>query len=188
MQMKDVPTGSRILILSGTELRNKLQKGLEIPLWFTISAVSKILMKAYPPRHEQGFTLFFTGLSASGKSTLSNAIHTALLEDGRKSLTVLDGDEVRTILSSELGFSKEHRDLNIKRIGYVAKQISKNGGVAICAAIAPYNEVRAQIRKDIETIGGFVEIYVATPLEVCEKRDPKALYAKARQGIIKNFT
>ncbi len=131
---------------------------------------------------------WFTGLSGAGKSTVANALLVKMLESGDRSVTLLDGDLVRKHLSSELGFSKEHRNLNILRIGYVATEITKNGGVAICAPIAPYRTTRRQVRNAIEAVGGFVEIYVSTPLEVCEKRDRKGLYAKARAGVIKGVT
>src|SRR5690606_33798832 len=146
------------------------------------------LSKVYPKRNRQGFTLFFTGLSGSGKSTLSRIIYAKLVEDGRRPVTLLDGDIVRQNLSSELGFSREHRNLNIRRIGFVANEITRNGGVAICAPIAPYRETRRSVRELIEENGAFIEIYVSTPLEVCETRDRKGLYAKARKGIIPEFT
>ena len=132
--------------------------------------------------------MFFTGLSGSGKSTIANVLMVKLLEMGGRPVTLLDGDIVRKNLSSELGFSKEHRDLNIQRIGFVASEITKNGGIAICAPIAPYDSVRQQVRETIDPGGGFVLVHVATPLEVCEQRDRKGLYAKARAGIIKEFT
>ncbi len=132
--------------------------------------------------------MFFTGLSGSGKSTIANALLIKLLENGGRSVTLLDGDIVRKNLSSELGFSREHRNLNILRIGYVASEITKSGGIAICAPIAPYAATRQRVREIVEARGGFLEIHVATPLEVCEERDRKGLYAKARAGIIKEFT
>jgi sulfate adenylyltransferase len=132
--------------------------------------------------------VFFTGLSGSGKSTIANALLVKLLELGGRPVTLLDGDIVRKNLSSELGFSKEHRDLNILRIGYVASEITKNGGIAICAPIAPYDHTRQQVRKGIEEVGGFSLVHISTPVEVCEVRDRKGLYAKARAGIIKEFT
>ena len=132
--------------------------------------------------------MFFTGLSGSGKSTIANALMVKLMEMGGRPVTLLDGDLVRKHLSSELGFSKEHRDLNIQRIGYVASEITKNGGIAICAPIAPYAATRKSVREMIEPLGGFIEIHVATPIEVCEARDRKGLYAKARAGILKGFT
>ena len=132
--------------------------------------------------------MFFTGLSGSGKSTVANALMVKLMEMGGRPVTLLDGDLVRKHLSSELGFSKEHRDLNIQRIGYVASEITKNGGIAICAPIAPYAATRKRVREMVEPLGGFLEIHVATPIEVCEARDRKGLYAKARAGILKGFT
>jgi len=177
-----------VLNISGTEFRRRLQEGLEIPDWFSYPKVVEELRKSYPPRHKQGVTIFFTGLSGSGKSTIANALLVKLLEIGDRPVTLLDGDHVRKNLSSELGFSKEHRDINIKRIGYVASEICKNGGVAICAPIAPYTATRQYVREINEKVGGFVEIHVSTSLEVCEERDRKGLYAKARAGIIKEFT
>ncbi|MDT8320368.1 MAG: bifunctional sulfate adenylyltransferase/adenylylsulfate kinase [Xanthomonadales bacterium] len=178
----------RILELSGTEFRRRLREGLDIPEWFSFPAVVEELRRAHPPKHEQGFTVFFTGLSGSGKSTIANALMVKLLEDGSRPVTLLDGDVVRKNLSSELNFSKEHRDLNILRIGYVASEITKNRGIAICAPIAPYTHTRRQVRELISPLGGFLEVFVATPLEVCEARDRKGLYAKAREGLIKGFT
>ena len=178
----------KVLDISGTEFRRRLQEGLDIPEWFSYSKVVAELRKSFPPRHKQGFTVFFTGLSGSGKSTIANALLVKLLENGGRNVTLLDGDIVRKNLSSELGFSREHRDLNIHRIGYVASEITKNGGAAICAPIAPYATPRKLVRELIEPLGGFLEIHVATPLEVCEERDRKGLYAKARAGIIKEFT
>ena len=184
----EVEQGARTLDISGTELRRRLHEGLEIPSWFSFPAVVEELRRTHPPRHAQGFTVFFTGLSGSGKSTVANALMVKLMELGTRPVTLLDGDLVRKHLSSELGFSKEHRDLNIQRIGYVASEITKNGGIAICAPIAPYAATRKLVREMIEPLGGFLEIHVATPLEVCEQRDRKGLYAKARAGIIKGFT
>ena len=178
----------KILDISGTEFRRRLREGLEIPEWFSYPKVVEELRKSYPPRHRQGFTVFFTGLSGSGKSTIANALLVKLLENGGRRVTLLDGDIVRKNLSSELGFSKEHRDLNILRIGFVASEITKNGGVAICAPIAPYTATRRRVRELIEAGGGFLEVFVATPIEVCEERDRKGLYAKARAGLIKEFT
>ncbi len=178
----------RILNISGTELRRRLQEGLEIPDWFSFPDVVAELRRTHPPRHKQGFTVFFTGLSGSGKSTVANALMSKLMEIGGRPISLLDGDIVRKNLSSELGFSKEHRDLNILRIGYVASEITKNGGIAICAPIAPYASTRRQVRETIAPYGGFIEIHVSTPLEVCEARDRKGLYALARAGKIKEFT
>jgi sulfate adenylyltransferase len=184
----EVPKGSRVLNISGTELRRRLNEGSEIPAWFTYSEVVHELRRSFPPRHKQGFTVFFTGLSGSGKSTIANALLIKFLETGGRPVTLLDGDIVRKHLSSELGFSKEHRDINIRRIGFVASEITKNGGIAICAPIAPYDSVRKQVRQMVEPVGGFILVHVATTLEVCEQRDRKGLYAKARAGILKEFT
>lgn len=183
-----VPQGARTLNISGTELRERLNEGRDIPGWFTYPEVVQELRRTYPPRHKQGVTVFFTGLSGSGKSTIANALRVKFLEVGGRPVTLLDGDLVRKHLSSELGFSKEHRDINIRRIGYVASEITKNGGIAICAPIAPYDSVRKQVREMVEPYGGFVLVHVATSLEVCEQRDRKGLYAKARAGIVKEFT
>ena len=184
----EVPEGVETRSISGTELRDRLADGREIPDWFTFPAVEKELRRSYPPRRRQGFTVFFTGLSGSGKSTVANVLRVKLLEMGGRSVTLLDGDILRKNLSSELGFSREHRDLNITRVGFVASEITKGGGIAICAPIAPYTEVRRQNREMISSVGGYVLVYLSTPLETCEARDRKGLYAKARAGIIKEFT
>ncbi len=184
----EVPEGSRALNISGTELRERLAKGRDIPSWFTFPEVAVELRKSNPPRHKQGFTVFFTGLSGSGKSTIANCLLVKFLEMGGRPVTLLDGDMVRKNLSSELGFSKEHRDINIRRIGYVASEITKNGGIAVCAPIAPYDKTRKDVRGAVEAGGGFILVHVDTPVEVCEQRDRKGLYAKARAGIIKEFT
>jgi sulfate adenylyltransferase len=183
-----VPNGARILSISETELFDRLSDGREIPDWFTFPNVARELRRTHPPRHKMGFTVFFTGLSGAGKSTIANVLLVKFLEMGGRPVTLLDGDIVRKHLSSELGFSKEHRDINIRRIGFVASEITKNGGLAICAPIAPYDSVRQEVREMIQNRGGFVLVHVATPLEVCEKRDRKGMYAKARAGIIKEFT
>ncbi|WP_435141128.1 bifunctional sulfate adenylyltransferase/adenylylsulfate kinase [Pseudopelagicola sp. nBUS_19] len=177
-----------ILNISGTELRRRLSEGLEIPEWFSFPEVVKELRRTRPARSKQGFTVFFTGFSGSGKSTIANALMVKLMEMGGRPVTLLDGDIVRKNLSSELGFSKEHRDLNIRRIGYVASEITKNGGIAICAPIAPYAMTRRAVREDIEQFGAFMEVHVATSLEECERRDRKGLYKLARAGKIKEFT
>ena len=184
----EVPKGSRVLNLSGTELRRRLNEGTEIPAWFTYPEVVQELRGSYPPRHRQGVTIFFTGLSGSGKSTIANILLTKFLEAGGRPVTLLDGDLVRKHLSSELGFSKEHRDINIRRIGYVASEITKNGGIAICAPIAPYDATRKHVRSIIEPYGGFILVHISTSVETCEQRDRKGLYAKARAGILKEFT
>lgn len=184
----EVPEGSTVLDISGTELRRRLREGLDIPEWFSFPEVVAELRRTSPPRSKQGFTVFFTGLSGSGKSTIANALMVKLMEMGGRPVTLLDGDVVRKHLSSELGFSKEHRDINIRRIGYVASEITKNGGIAICAPIAPYTATRRTVRGMIEAYGAFVEVHVATSLEECEKRDRKGLYKLAREGKIKEFT
>jgi len=188
MPEDEVPEGSRVLNISGTEQRRRLNEGKELPAWFTPPAVALELRRSYPPRSAQGVTVFFTGLSGSGKSTIASVLLVKLMEIGGRPVTLLDGDLVRKHLSSELGFTKEHRDLNIRRIGFVAAEITKNGGVAVCAPIAPYDATRREVRKMVETGGGFILVHVATPLEVCEARDRKGLYAKARAGIVKEFT
>lgn len=184
----DVAPTDTILDLSGAEFRRRLSEGLDIPAWFSQPSVVAELRKRYPPKHEQGFTVFFTGLSGAGKSTIANTLLVKLLEQGSRPVTLLDGDIARKNLSSELTFSKAHRDLNILRIGFVASEITKNGGIAICAPIAPYEATRRQVRELISSLGGYVEVYVSTPLEVCEQRDVKGLYAKARSGELRGFT
>ena len=184
----EVPEGCTTLDISGTELRRRLREGLEIPEWFSFPEVVTQLRKTSPARDKQGFTVFFTGLSGSGKSTVANALMIKLMEMGGRPVTLLDGDVVRKHLSSELGFSKEHRDINIKRIGYVASEITKNGGIAICAPIAPYTATRRAVREMIEGYGAFIEVHVATSIEECERRDRKGLYKLAREGKIKEFT
>ncbi|HVG47696.1 MAG TPA: bifunctional sulfate adenylyltransferase/adenylylsulfate kinase [Rubellimicrobium sp.] len=184
----EVPEGSTVLDISGTELRRRLREGLEIPDWFSFPEVVKQLRRTSPERSKQGFTVFFTGFSGSGKSTIANALMVKLMEMGGRPVTLLDGDVVRKHLSSELGFSKEHRDINIKRIGYVASEITKNGGIAICAPIAPYAATRREVREMIEAFGAFIEVHVATTIEECERRDRKGLYKLAREGKIKEFT
>jgi sulfate adenylyltransferase len=178
----------KIRTMTETEFRRRLREGLDIPEWYSYPEIIDELSKMYPPRHRQGFTVFFTGLSGAGKSTIANALLVKLLEIGDRNVTLLDGDVVRKHLSSELGFSREHRDLNILRIGFVASEIAKNGGIAICAPIAPYRATRRRVREMIEASGGFVEVHVSTPLDVCESRDRKGLYAKARAGTLKGFT
>jgi sulfate adenylyltransferase len=184
----EVPAGTTVLDISGTELRRRLREGLDIPEWFSFPEVVTELRRTSPPRAKQGFTVFFTGLSGSGKSTVANALMVKLMEMGGRPVTLLDGDVVRKHLSSELGFSKEHRDINIRRIGYVASEITKNGGIAICAPIAPYTATRRAVREMIEAFGAFVEVHVATSIEECERRDRKGLYKLAREGKIKEFT
>ncbi|MDX6738521.1 adenylyl-sulfate kinase [Actinocorallia sp. A-T 12471] len=174
--------------LTAEELGALLDRGEEVPEWFTPRAVAAELRKARPPRHERGVTVFFTGLSGSGKSTVARALGDALIERGDRTVSLLDGDVVRQMLSSGLTFSKADRDLNIRRIGYVAAEITRHGGLAICAPIAPYAATRAEVRRMVEAVGDFVLVHVATPLEECERRDRKGLYAKARAGLIPEFT
>ncbi len=183
-----VEEGMRVQHIGPSELRRRLERNLEIPDWFTYPEIVEELRYEYPPRSRQGFTLFFTGLSGSGKSTLARVLFIKFLEMRNRPVTLLDGDIVRKNLSSELSFSREHRNLNITRIGFVASEITKNGGIAICAPIAPYEESRRANRELISRYGGYIEIYVSTPLEVCEARDRKGLYAKARAGKVKGVT
>ncbi len=184
----EVPEGAHASNMSGTDLKRRLAEGRDIPAWFTFPEVAAELQKSHPPRSRSGFTVFFTGLSGAGKSTIANVLLVKLLEMGGRPVTLLDGDIVRKNLSSELGFSKEHRDINIRRVGFVASEITKNGGIAICAPIAPYDRTRRDVRAAIEPLGCFVLVYVSTPIEVCEQRDRKGLYAKAHAGLIPEFT
>ncbi len=184
----EVRGNERTLEITSAEFRRRLREGLKIDDWFSYPAVVEELRKTIPPRHRQGLTVFFTGLSGAGKSTIANALMVKLMEQGGRRVTLLDGDIVRKNLSSELGFSREHRDLNIQRIGFVASEITKNGGIAICAPIAPYKSTRRKVRAMVEAAGGFIEVYVSTSLEECEARDRKGLYARARAGIIPEFT
>jgi sulfate adenylyltransferase len=182
-----VPAGTRVATLSGTQVRDEyLSKGATLPDWFTRPETAAILSKVSLPLHQQGFCLWFTGLSGAGKSTIAEIVAILLMEHGRQ-VTVLDGDVVRTHLSKELGFSKEDRDANILRIGFVASEIVRHHGVVICAAVSPYraarNECRSMVGKD-----RFIEVFVDTPLQVCEERDIKGMYAKARRGELKGFT
>ena len=183
----EVAPGKTIVTVSSTELRQRLRKGLSIPEWLAYPEDVRELQRVYPPRDKMGLVIFFTCLSGSGKSTLAKTL-AAVLQEKERPLTLLDGDILRTHLSNELGFSKEHRDIHIRRIGFVASEIAKCGGIAICAPIAPYSEARNYVRNLVSCQAAFLEIHVATPLAVCEERDPKGLYAKARTGIIKGFT
>ena len=184
----EVPAGARVHRVSEGELAERLAGGQAIPHWSTFPEVTEELQRRHPPRHRQGFTIFFTGLSGAGKSTIANVLLVRFMEMGGRPVTLLDGDLVRKHLSSELGFSSEHRDLNIRRIGFVAAEITKNAGIAICAPIAPYHRVRREVRKHVEAVGGFVLVHASTPFDVCEQRDRKGLYAKARAGLITHFT
>jgi sulfate adenylyltransferase len=183
-----IEKGTKTISLNGNDIRNRIRSGRNVPGWASFPEVLDELRKAYPPPSRQGFTLFFTGLSGAGKSTIAKVVFSKMLEMGQRPVTLLDGDIVRQNLSSELNFSKEHRDINVRRIGFVATEITKNRGIAICAPIAPYAHTRSEIRRAIEAHGGFVEIHVATPLQECEKRDRKGMYAKARAGLIKGYT
>jgi sulfate adenylyltransferase len=184
----EVAAEDEVRDISGTQLRRHLQDGTEIPAWFSFPEVVRILRERHPARAPRGFALFFTGLSGAGKSTIAQAVVAQLLERTSRAVTVLDGDEVRKHLSRGLGFSREDRAANVTRIGYVASEIVRHGGVAVCAPIAPYADARAEARALVEAHGDFIEIHVATPLEVCEARDRKGLYAQARAGKIAHFT
>lgn len=188
LPLNEVPENSQFVSLSGPHIRERLRVGKKIPDWATFPEVLQELERAYPPPAKQGLTIFLTGLSGAGKSTVAKVLYSRFLEIGTRPVTLLDGDIVRHNLSSELTFSKEHRDLNVKRIGFVASEITKNRGIAICAPIAPYASTRNEVRQVVEAYGGFIEIHVATPIEECEKRDRKGMYAKARAGLIKGFT
>lgn len=186
-EITQVPNGQRTISLSGTMVREDyLQNGLSLPRWFTRPQVAAILSQAHPPKHQQGFCLWFTGLSAAGKSTIAEILTTLLLEHGRQ-VTVLDGDVVRTHLSKGLGFSREDREINVRRIGFVAAEIVRHGGATICAAISPYRATRNECRLMVGS-DRFIEVFVNTPLSICERRDPKGMYARAREGGIKGFT
>jgi sulfate adenylyltransferase len=181
------PKGAKVSNISGTQVRDDyLAKGLYLPEWFTRRETSEILLEMYPPRHKQGFCLWFTGLSGAGKSTIAQIVTSMLMEHGRQ-ITVLDGDVVRTHLSKGLGFSQEDRDTNILRIGFVAGEIVRQHGAVICAAISPFRAARNECRKMVGE-DHFIEVFVDTPIEVCEQRDAKGLYAKARRGEITGFT
>ena len=186
-EASQIPTNVSAVMISGTDVKEKyLQQGKPLPQWFTRPEVATILEQAYRPRHRQGLCLWFTGLSGAGKSTTANILTIKLLENGRQ-VTLLDGDVVRTHLSQGLGFSRDDRDINIRRIGYVASEIVRHGGVAICAAVSPYRHTRNQCRSMIDE-NRFIEIFVDTPLEVCEARDAKGIYQRARAGEIKHVT
>jgi sulfate adenylyltransferase len=184
----ELTEGEETASISGTEFRRRLFAGEEIPEWFSFPESIAELQIGLQKQQRRGVTVFLTGLSGSGKSTIANMLSSKLLEIQDREVTLLDGDVIRNHLTSELGFSKEHRDLNVARVGYVASEITKHGGIAICAMIAPYGEARGKARELVEQYGTFVEVHVATPLEVCEQRDVKGLYQKARQGILKQFT
>src|SRR5918995_212696 len=182
-----IPAGAHTLHLSGTEQRRLLSQGQRLPSWFTPPKVAEELYRQHPPRSRQGFVVFLTGLPGAGKSTVANVLVIKLLEFGGRRVTLLDGDLVRKHLSLGLGYAKEDRDRNVRRIGFVAAEVAKHGGIAVCAPIAPYDATRREVRSLVEG-GGFLLVYVATPLEVCEARDRKGLYAKAREGLLPAFT
>ena len=182
------PANETPAAISGTELRERLNKNLDIPEWFSYPAVIEELRKAYPAKDKQGMTIFLTGLPSSGKSTLANALSLKLRELTSRPITLLDGDIIRTHLSKGLGFSLEDRETNIARVGFVAREITRHGGIVICALVAPYAKARNLVRQMVAEVGGFIEVYVATPLATCEERDRKGLYKKAREGLIKQFT
>jgi len=184
----ELKEGEETANISGTEFRRRLFAGEEIPAWFSFPESISELQIGIAKQQRRGVTLFFTGLSGSGKSTIASILSSKLLEVQDREITLLDGDVIRNHLTSELGFSKEHRDLNVQRVGYVASEITKHGGIAVCALIAPYIQARNKARELVEQYGTFVEVYVSTPLDVCEARDVKGLYQKARKGIIKQFT
>ncbi len=176
------------LTLSGTKLREALLAEKNIPEWFSFPEIISELRQSCPAKHQQGLTIFFTGLSGSGKTTLAKALLAKLMSEGKRNITLLDGDVMRKMLASELGFTKADRDLNIRRIGFVAAQVTKTGGMALCAAIAPYANVRNENRHLISQSGAYIEVYISTPLAECEKRDTKGLYAKARRGELNGLT
>jgi sulfate adenylyltransferase len=181
------PPGARVLSISGSQVREEyLARGRPLPTWFTRPETAAILAEVYPPRHRQGFCIWFTGLSGAGKSTIAEALLPLLLEQGRQ-VTLLDGDVVRMHLSKGLGFSREDRDANILRIGFVAAEVVRHGGVAVCAAVSPYRAARNEVRHMVGA-DRFIEVYVDTALAVCEQRDTKGLYAKARRGELRGFT
>lgn len=174
--------------ISGTELRKRLHSNLDIPEWFSYPEVIRELRKVHPPRHQQGVTIFLTGLPSSGKSTIANALSLKLREMLDRPITLLDGDIIRTHLSKGLGFSEEDRETNVTRVGFVATEITRHGGIAICALVSPFARARNKVREMIEQVGGFIEIHVSTPLATCEERDRKGLYKKARLGQVAQFT
>ena len=189
LSVEEIPKGAESLHISGTELRRRLQDGEEIPEWFSFPEILEELKNIYSSKNKKGFAVLLTGFSGSGKSTISRYLQAALNEDfSARRVTLLDGDIIRRYLSGELGFSKEHRDLNVLRTGFVASEIVKHGGIAIMALIAPYQKSRDKVRQLVNQYGEFIEIHISTPLKVCESRDRKGLYAKARKGIIKGFT
>lgn len=185
---KEVQEDMAVKKISASELRRRLEFNLEVPEWYSFPEVVSELKKTYPPRHKQGFTIFLTGLSGAGKSTLARVLYVKFMEMRDRPVTLLDGDIVRKNLSSELSYTKNHREINVRRIGFVASEITKNRGIAICAPIAPYEESRRYNRELISQYGGYIEVFVNTPFTVCELRDRKGIYAKAKQGLMKGVT
>jgi sulfate adenylyltransferase len=183
-----IEAGTERADLASGELEDLLDRGEDVPAWFTPAVVAQELRRARPPRSGRGLVIFLTGLSGSGKSTIARALRDAINERGDRTVSLLDGDLVRSLLSAGLTFSRADRDLNIARIGYVAAEVARHGGIAICAPIAPYAAARAQVRAAVREVGDFLLIHVATPVDVCEARDRKGLYAKARAGLIDHFT
>ncbi|MFC1842070.1 bifunctional sulfate adenylyltransferase/adenylylsulfate kinase [Candidatus Dependentiae bacterium] len=183
-----IPKNLKPQLISGTKLREMIKNGTKIPEWFSYPNIVEELRKTYKPKYEKGFTIFLTGLCSSGKSSIAKGVCAKLSETTSRPITILDGDIIRQNLSKGLGFSQKDRSINVQRVGFVAKEITKHNGIAICALVSPYEEDRNNNRKEIEEYGGYIEVYVSTPLGACEARDPKGLYQKARAGIIKNFT
>jgi sulfate adenylyltransferase len=184
----EIPVGAQPISISGTELRERLEHGRDLPSWFTPPEVAAELRRYYPPRVKRGFTVFFTGLSGAGKSTIAAMLCARLREHTGRHVSLLDGDMVRQVLSAGLGYSREDRDENVMRIGFVAAEITKHRGIAVCAPIAPFDRTRREVRRLVQDAGGFMLVYIATPLDVCERRDRKGLYAKARAGLLTQFT
>jgi sulfate adenylyltransferase len=186
-EVSKLPPDAQTASISGTQVREEyLANGTALPEWFTRPEVAEIMAETYPPKHRQGVCVWFTGLSGAGKSTTGDLLTALVMERGRQ-VTVLDGDVVRTHLSAGLGFSKQDRDVNIRRIGFVAAEIVRHGGIAVCAAVSPYRATRGDVRNMVGS-DRFIEVFVDTPLAVCEDRDSKGMYAKARRGEIKDFT
>lgn len=188
LPQEEIVEGMEVKRISSEELRRRLEFGQDVPAWFSFPEVVEEMRKTFLPRSKQGFTILLTGLSGAGKSTLAKVLYVKFMEMGDRPVTLLDGDIVRSNLSSELNFSREHRELNVRRIGFVASEITKNRGIALCAPIAPYENSRHAVRELISGVGGYVEVFMATPLEVCERRDRKGIYAKARAGVMKGVT